>query len=83
MKVADDRSISEEDDRPVLEPECEALSGLSPATRWRHEQQGKFPRRFKIGDPDAVNGRVAWSLREIMAWRAERMNRRTTGWTAE
>jgi predicted DNA-binding transcriptional regulator AlpA len=58
----------------VLEAECKKLSGgLDTSTRWRLEQQGKFPRRFKIGDPDAKNGRVAWSRHELKAWLAERM----------
>jgi prophage regulatory protein len=60
----------------VLEPECKQLSRLSSAARWRLEKQGKFPKRFKIGDPDAQNGRVAWSRLEIERWRAERMARR-------
>jgi hypothetical protein len=34
---------------------------------------GKFPRSFKIGDPDAGNGRKAWSRSEILAWLADRM----------
>jgi predicted DNA-binding transcriptional regulator AlpA len=57
----------------ILEPECKQLSRLSNTSRWRLEKQGKFPKRFKIGDPDAQNGRVAWSRAEIEAWRVERM----------
>jgi predicted DNA-binding transcriptional regulator AlpA len=57
----------------VLEPECRALTRLHASTRWRLERQGKFPRSFKIGDPDAPNGRKAWSRSEIMAWIAGRM----------
>jgi len=57
----------------VLEPECRELTRLHPSTRWRLEKQGQFPRRFKIGDPTAVNGRIAWSRTEIMAWLAARM----------
>ena len=63
-----------DEDEIVFEPECRRISGgLHPTTRWRLEQQGKFPRRFKVGDPDAPNGRVGWSRTELKAWRAERM----------
>jgi prophage regulatory protein len=63
----------------VLEPECKRFSKLSSTARWRLEKQGKFPKRFKIGDPDAQNGRVAWSRAELAAWRAERMAARRVG----
>jgi hypothetical protein len=42
----------------ILEPECHDLTRLHPSTRWRLEREGKFPRSFKIGDPDAQNGRA-------------------------
>jgi prophage regulatory protein len=57
----------------ILEPECKELTRLHPATRWRLERRGLFPRRIKIGDPHAVNGRIAWSRSEVMAWLATRM----------
>jgi prophage regulatory protein len=57
----------------ILEPECRILTRLSATSRWRLERQGKFPRRIKIGDPAAQNGRVAWSRAEIAVWLAERM----------
>jgi predicted DNA-binding transcriptional regulator AlpA len=57
----------------ILEPECRALTRLHPATRWRLERRGLFPRRIKIGDPNAVNGRVAWSRLEFEAWLTDRM----------
>ena len=57
----------------VLEPECRALTRLHPSTRQRLEKRGQFPKSFKIGDPDAQNGRKAWSRSEIMAWLADRM----------
>jgi prophage regulatory protein len=60
----------------ILEPECRTLTRLSATSRWRLERQGKFPKRFKIGDPDAQNGRVAWSRVEIAVWLADRMARR-------
>ena len=57
----------------ILEPECRALTRLHPATRWRLERRGLFPRRIKIGDPHAINGRVAWSRAEVLAWLDNRM----------
>jgi predicted DNA-binding transcriptional regulator AlpA len=57
----------------ILEPECRDLTRLHPSTRRRLEIEQKFPRSFKIGDPDAPNGRKAWSRTEIMAWLAARM----------
>ncbi len=63
-----------DNDEIVLEAECKRISGgLHATTRWRLELQGKFPKRFKIGDPSAPNGRVGWSRSELRAWRAERM----------
>jgi predicted DNA-binding transcriptional regulator AlpA len=56
----------------ILEPECRSLTRLHASTRRRLERAGKFPRSFKIGDPDALNGRKAWSRSEIMLWIAER-----------
>lgn len=61
----------------VLEPECRDLTRLHSSTRWRLEREGKFPRCFKIGDPDAQNGRKAWARSEIMAWLADRMATRS------
>jgi predicted DNA-binding transcriptional regulator AlpA len=57
----------------VLEPECKDLTRLHPSTRQRLEKRGYFPKSFKIGDPNAINGRKAWSRTEIMAWLANRM----------
>jgi predicted DNA-binding transcriptional regulator AlpA len=57
----------------VLEPECRELTRLRPSTRQRLEKRGQFPKSFKIGDPNAINGRKAWSRFEIMAWLEERM----------
>ena len=57
----------------MLEPECYKLTRLHSSTRWRLERDGKFPRSFKIGDPDAKNGRKAWARSEITAWLADRM----------
>jgi predicted DNA-binding transcriptional regulator AlpA len=39
----------EHQDRLVADAECKAISGLSRATRWRRERDGKFPRRLQLG----------------------------------
>jgi prophage regulatory protein len=62
----------------ILELECKAITRLHQSTRWRLEKRGKFPRRIKIGDADAVNGRIAWSRAEVMAWLAARMAARSS-----
>ena len=67
----------------VLEPECRELTRLHPSTRQRLEKRGQFPKSFKIGDPDAQNGRKAWSRSEIMAWLADRMAARPQPSTAQ
>ena len=58
----------------LLEPECEAITRLHKSTRQRGEKEGWFPKSFKIGDPDAPNGRKAWARSEILAWLADRMS---------
>jgi predicted DNA-binding transcriptional regulator AlpA len=57
----------------VLEPECRELTRLHPSTRQRLEKLGHFPKSFKIGDPNAINGRKAWARSEILAWLKDRM----------
>lgn len=49
--------------RMIREPECRAMTTLSNSTRWRMEQEGKFPKRIKIG-PSAV----AYRLSEVQSW---------------
>src|SRR5262245_30781929 len=66
----------------VLEPECRELTRLHQTTRWRLARLNKFPRCFKIGDHDAINGRKAWSRSEIMQWIAARKAARKTEHTA-
>jgi predicted DNA-binding transcriptional regulator AlpA len=57
----------------VLEQECADLTRLHKSTRQRLAKRGYFPRPFKIGDPVARKGRIAWSRTEIMTWLAARM----------
>ncbi|EMH4918887.1 AlpA family phage regulatory protein [Serratia marcescens] len=47
----------------IQEPECRAMTTLSNSTRRRMEQEGKFPKRIKIG-PSAVAYRVS----EVQTW---------------
>ena len=56
-------------DRVVREPECKHSSGLSRTTRWRLEQEGKFPKRIQLS-PNAVG----WRLSEIKAWLRSRVD---------
>ncbi len=57
------RDNQTEPDRFIREHECLAITGLSRATRWRMEREGKFPKRKQI----SKNG-VAWLLSEITVW---------------
>lgn len=59
----EDLQFMPELDRMIREPECRVMTTLSNSTRWRMEQEGKFPKRIKIG-PSAV----AYRLSEIQAW---------------
>ena len=54
-------------DRILREPECKAVTGLSRSTRWRLEQEGKFPARRQIS-PSAMG----WLESEISDWIASR-----------
>ena len=54
-------------DRFLREPEVHNITGLSRTTRWRLENEGKFPARRRISD-----NAVAWKESEIMAWIADR-----------
>jgi prophage regulatory protein len=60
--------------QPVAEPERLSrldtvlmLTGLSRATLWRMEREGRFPKRQKIG-----KRAVAWRETEVRAWIAKR-----------
>ena len=54
-------------DRIVREDECRKISGLSPSTRLRLEQVGRFPRRRKL----ALSA-IGWLDSELQAWIRER-----------
>ena len=55
MKIASDRIVREAETREI--------TGLSRTTRWRLEQDDKFPKRLAIS-PNAIG----WRLSEIIAW---------------
>lgn len=57
----------EASDRFIRELECEQITGLSRATRWRLERVGKFPKRRQLA-PNCVG----WLHSEVMAWLRER-----------
>ncbi|MBV8548781.1 MAG: AlpA family phage regulatory protein [Alphaproteobacteria bacterium] len=52
------------DDRIIREPERRKKTGLSRATWWRLERDGKAPRRRKL----SANA-VGWLASEIDRWR--------------
>lgn len=54
----EDLQLMPELDRMFSEPECRAMTTLYNSTRWRMEQEGKFPKRIKIG-PSAVAYRLS------------------------
>ena len=54
-------------DRFLPVDEVEHVSGYSRTTIWRHEREGLFPRRVKIG-----KARVGWLESEVREWIAAR-----------
>jgi len=50
-------------DRFLRLREVVAVTGLSPATIWRRERAGDFPRRRQISP-----GAVGWLASEVRAW---------------
>jgi prophage regulatory protein len=54
-------------DRLIRKPELYKTIGLSDATIWRMEKDGKFPKRVQIG-----GNSVGWLLSEITHWMAQK-----------
>jgi prophage regulatory protein len=54
--------------RFIREPECQNLTGLSRTTRWRLEQEGKFPKRLNI-----TENTIGWLSNEIEEWMQSRI----------
>jgi len=50
-------------DRFIRLREIVAVTGLSPATIWRRERAGDFPRRRQISP-----GAVGWLASEVQVW---------------
>ncbi len=59
-------------DRIILSPERRKYVPYSDMHIWRLEKAGKFPLRIKLNP----NGRVGWSLHEVMSWIAARKSER-------
>lgn len=49
--------------RVIRRPEVLKITGLSPATIWRMEQDGRFPKRVSLG-----KNSCGWLSSEIDAW---------------
>ena len=55
--------MATKNDRLLRIGEVKKLTGLSGASLWRWERDGRFPKRLKLG-----NWSVAWRESEIQAW---------------
>jgi predicted DNA-binding transcriptional regulator AlpA len=69
VAAATDRLISWTELAPMI-------GGVDPATVYRWEKQGLFPRRIKLSSAGGRSGRVAWSEAEIRGWLEERRAQR-------
>lgn len=58
--------------RIVRETECQRMTGLSRAQRWRLEQSGKFPKRCRLSEK--AHG---WLESEIQDWIRDRVTARS------
>lgn len=63
-----------EHDRIVLEAERQRITGYSRCWWFRLEQQGKVPKRIKLGER-----KVGWRLSELTAWLETRAALRDAG----
>jgi predicted DNA-binding transcriptional regulator AlpA len=55
-------------DRIVRTAEAVELSALTNVHLMRLEQEGKFPRRFKLNPDGGKYGAVGWRLSDIQKW---------------
>lgn len=60
-------------DRLISQNELLIMIPFSKMTIWRYENEGRFPKRIKLGP-----NRIAWSLQEVVDWIEEKKNARTT-----
>jgi prophage regulatory protein len=58
-------------DRVLRKPEVLSTVGLSDATIWRLERDGKFPKRIQLG-----GNSVGWSENEVLRWIEIKKNER-------
>lgn len=50
-------------DRRIRESECQKITSLSRSTRWKMEQEGRFPERCHFG-----RNSCAWLLSDVLWW---------------
>lgn len=50
-------------DRNIREKLCDEISGVSRSTRWKLENEGRFPARRALG-----RNSVAWLLSDVLWW---------------
>lgn len=50
-------------DRRIRESECAEMTSLSRSTRWKMEQEGRFPPRCHFG-----RNSCAWLLSDVLWW---------------
>ncbi|WP_072038672.1 helix-turn-helix transcriptional regulator [Plesiomonas shigelloides] len=50
-------------DRRIRESECSQITSLSRSTRWKMEQEGRFPERSHFG-----RNSCAWLLSDVLWW---------------
>lgn len=55
--------------RFIREAECQRVTGLSRSTRWRLEQEGKFPKRVQISPAT-----IGWLASDLEEWFSNRVN---------
>ena len=60
-----------EADRIVRDQEAGVMTGTSRTTRWRLEQEGKFPVRIQVSP-----GAIGWLHSELQGWIQERAKHR-------
>ena len=63
LGVVDYEDEGVELERFIREKECKARTGLSRTTRWRLEQEDKFPKRIQL-----TTNTVAWRLSDVLDW---------------
>ncbi len=65
------KNTHQEGDRVARKPEVFRITGMSDTTIWRMEQEGKFPKRLRLG-----GSACGWLLSEVSAWLQQRASER-------